>query len=90
MKCYHTTTKDRVINICKIGLQPNSKPTWFSRPTPYIMLSKQPWKDLNGDNSIVLEIEDPTIECKHFYGLDEGVRWPFIIEPKYIKIYSGE
>jgi len=83
--CYHTTTKDRVKSIMKNGLLPNSPPTWFSSPTPYVMLSDTPWWDLNGKESVVIEVSDPIIKPEYFDD-PEGLRWPYPIEPKYLRI----
>lgn len=85
--CYHTTTKDRVESILKNGLLPNSKPTWFTEPTPYVMLSKEPWLDLNGEDSVVLKVTDPAIKLEYFDD-PEGLRWPYKIEPQYITPYD--
>lgn len=85
LKCYHSTTKDRVASIMKNGLLPNSKPIWFKTKTPYIMLSLEPLPTLNGDNTIVLEISDPRIKLEYFND-PEGLRWAYKIEPKFIRL----
>ncbi len=85
MICYHTTLKDRIESILKEGLLPNSKPAWFTTRTPYIMLCLRPWYKLNGYASVVLEVNDPKIKKEHFVKTDM-LRWPSIIDPKFIKI----
>ena len=90
MKCYHTTTIDRIDSIKSQGLLPNSEPTWQTAKTPYVMLSREPWLQLNGDKSVCLEINDPSIKEDYFRfveadGDTEGLRWPFKIQPCYIK-----
>lgn len=72
-KCYHSTTPDRVASIMENGLQPNSKPTWFDMVTSYVMLCLEPWKDLNGDDTVVLEVTDPRIKAE-FFDDPEGLR----------------
>ena len=92
MTCYHTTTPDRVASILASGLQPNSPPTWFSIPTPYVMLSPFPWVDLNGPSSVVLEVTDPAIKPEYFEDPDvkgrDGLRWPYPIAPTYVRIWE--
>ena len=85
MKCYHSTTNDRVESIMKNGLLPNSKPIWFNTNTAYIMLSDIPLQKLNGKDTVVLEISDPKIKLEYFDNL-EGLRWPYKIKPKFIRI----
>jgi len=87
MQCYHSTTKDRVGSIMRNGLLPNSKPTWFTAKTPYIMLSPEPCFILNGNDTVVLAISDPDIKLEYFDN-PEGLRWPYNIKPKFIK-YLG-
>lgn len=93
--CYHTTTRDRVNQIIIEGLKPNSKPTWFSSRTPYIMLKENPLWDLNKEDSVVLEITDPSIEYKYFKQAHkdndhESLRWPYEIDAQYLKIVRRE
>lgn len=88
MKCYHSTTKERLISILKNGLRVNSKPNFFSSPTPYIMLSNKPLYNLNGILTVVLEINDPTI-IEEYFDNDEGLRWPYDIAARYIKILNN-
>ncbi len=83
MICYHTTTSDRVASILCAGLLPNSTPTWFTSPTPYVMLSKEPLHDLNGSKSVVFRITDPAIMLE-FFSDKEGLRWPYRIDPIYL------
>jgi hypothetical protein len=52
------------------------------------MLSKEPWRNLNGQDSVVLEITDPAIKAEYFEEDPEGVRWPCMIEPRHIKVYA--
>ena len=87
MKCYHSTTKDRVKSIMKNGLLPNSKPTWFKTRTPYVMLSLEPWSMLNNDNTVVLEISDSRIKLEYFND-PEGLRWAYRIKSRFIKIFK--
>lgn len=89
MKCYHSTTKDRVSSIMENGLQPNSKPTWFVTVTPYVMLSLGPLPSLNGDDTVVLEVTDPRIKAEYFDD-PEGLRWPYVIKPEFIREFSDE
>ena len=88
MKCYHTTTKDRLWSILCNGLLPNSKPNWFSSPTPYIMLSVRPCFHLiDPDDAVYLEVGDPAIKPEYFDD-PEGLRWDKPIKPRYIKIMA--
>jgi len=87
VKCYHSTTKDRVESIMQDGLLPNSEPTWFISKTPYVMLSLKPWVDLNGIDTVVLEVEHPEIKVEMFND-PEGLRWDKPIPPEYIAIYT--
>lgn len=80
--CYHVTTKDRLDNILKNGLVPNSKPNWFKSETPYIMLSLYPYWSLYNGELILIEIKDPAIKRKYFDD-SEGLAWHHIVEPKY-------
>lgn len=91
MVCYHSTAPDRVERILRDGLRPNSPPTWFSRPAPYVMLSRKPWLDLNGETTVVLEVSDPSILTRYFEKPfdPEGLRWPYEIKPEYIKVVAG-
>lgn len=82
MICFHTTTRDRVESIMQNGLLPNSKPTWFHSPAPYVMLSPKPWIDLNGNESVVIKVTDPTIKSEYFNG--EGCRWPHRIKSEHL------
>lgn len=81
--CFHITTKDRVDNILKEGLKPNSKPNWFSSPTPYVMLSKYPYWALYDKDMVLLEIKHPNILPEYFDD-PEGLRWGETIPPNYI------
>lgn len=81
--CYHITTKDRLKSILKNGLIPNSKPSWFTRRTPYVMVSLYPYWGLY-DNPVLIEISDPAIKREYFDD-PEGLRWPYSIEPKYFR-----
>ncbi len=88
MKCYHVTTKDRLWAILCNGLRPNSKPNWFKSRTPYIMLSRRSFFGLYDlDKEVYLEISDPNIKPEYFDN-PEGLRWPFLIKPRYIKIMT--
>ena len=89
MKCYHSTTKDRVGSIMRNGLLPNSKPTWFTTKTPYIMLSLEPLPKLNGNDTIVLVVSDPDIKLVYFNDPEE-LRWAYKIEPKFIKYWVSK
>ena len=82
MVVYHTTTKDRLLDIMAHGLLPGSLPTWFTNPAPYVMVSKNPWRDLNGVNSVVLTIDLP-VHDDDFES--DGIRWPYIIPPELIE-----
>lgn len=80
---YHSTTCERLSSILKVGLQPGSPPEWFRKPVGYIMLSDQPWLNLNGSQTVVLCVIDPTLPEQDD---PEGLRWPYPIAPEYIKI----
>lgn len=60
---YHVTTKDRLESILKEGLRINSKPTWYSRPYPFICLGTVPFIDFLTDeygvspNAVLLEVD---------------------------------
>lgn len=84
MICYHTTTHGRVKSIIRNGLLPNSKPTWFNSPTPYVMLSPKPWIGLNGGESVVIKVTDPAIKPEYF--TPEGCRWPHKIKREYLSV----
>jgi hypothetical protein len=47
------------------------------------MLSEQPWLDLNGAETIVLEVTDPRVRREYFTD-PEGLRWPYPIVPEYL------
>lgn len=79
--CYHVTTRDRLADILREGLAPNSKPNWFTHRTPYVMLSLYPYWSLH-NNPILIEIKDPAIKQAYFDD-PEGLRWPRTIEPRY-------
>jgi len=91
--CYHITTKDRLKGILEKGLVPNSKPNWFTRKTPYVMLSLYPYwwlyenrdgwgmKEVKEENIILIEIKDPAIKREYFDD-PEGLRWDKIIKPE--------
>ena len=93
--CYHVTTKERLDNILKNGLMPNSKPSWFTSETPYVMLSLFPYWSLHRNreawglpiigecDSILLEIKCPYIKREYFDD-PEGLRWNKVIPPNYI------
>ena len=85
MKVFHTTTRDRAVLILKEGLRPGSLPTWFSNPAPYVMLAEAPWHDLNGEEGVVLEVNEPKIKPEYFEDPD-GLRWPYSISPEKIRI----
>ncbi|KKN09870.1 hypothetical protein LCGC14_1042410 [marine sediment metagenome] len=91
MRFYHTTTFDRVESILEKGLLPNSRPTWFDIPSPYVMLSILPWRDLNGQQSVVLEVDlDVSVPVgkqikNELRDSSEGLRWPYPILPSQIK-----
>lgn len=85
MSCYHTTTLDKLESILAGGLRPNSPPTWFSAPAPYVMLSDEPWWDLNGSESVVIEVQDPRIKPDYFDD-PEGLRWPYHIKPMHLRV----
>ncbi|KKL08654.1 hypothetical protein LCGC14_2573710 [marine sediment metagenome] len=85
MICYHSTTRDRVDSIMENGLLPNSKPNYFSATTPYAMLGLKPWPDLNGEETVVLKVNDPAIKGEHFTD-PEGLRWPNRIKPKHLQV----
>ena len=84
MICYHSTTRERVESIMENGLLPNSKPNYFSAATPYVMLGSVPWPDLNGEETVVLKVNDPAIKGKHFTD-PEGLRWPKRIKAGYLQ-----
>ena len=84
MRCYHSTKPNRVASILREGLLPNSPSEWFSEPVPYVMLSEQPWPDLNGEKTVVLEITDPRIQ-EEYFDEPEGLRWPYRIAPEHIR-----
>ena len=79
--CYHVTTRDRLGSILGNGLVPNSEPNWFTRETPYVMLSLHPYWWLYGD-SVLIEIKDPSIKREYFDD-PEGLRWDKIIQPEH-------
>lgn len=83
MKCYHTTHVSRLGSIRRLGLVPYSSPLWFKSPAPYVMLSLEPWEELNGKDSVVLSIEHSGVERWMFDR--EGLRWPRTIPPDMIK-----
>lgn len=87
MKCYHATTPDRLASILEKGLLPNSQPTWFDEPTPYVMLSKEAWIDLNGPDieTVILEVTDPRIKEEYFDD-PEGLRWPYRIAAEHLGV----
>jgi hypothetical protein len=85
MKCYHVTTPDRLESIQREGLLPNSPPTWFRVPAPYVLLSLEPWADLNGKETVVLEVTDPRIRAEYFDD-PEGLRWPYCIASEYVRV----
>lgn len=87
MRCYHATTSDRLASILEKGLLPNSEPTWFDEPAPYIMLAKEAWTDLNGPDieTVMLEVTDPRIKEEYFDD-PEGLRWPYRIAPEYLGV----
>jgi len=93
--CYHTTTRDRLASIMRDGLLPNSEPTWFCTPAPYVMLGPQPWPGLNGEQSVVLEIDDPAIPDDAFADPEtglchhDGLWWPHRIAPEHIRALDG-
>lgn len=87
MLCYHTTTRERLPSILVHGLQPGSPPTWFRSPAPYVMLSDRPWWDLNGRESVVLEVDEPAIRPEYFSD-PEGLRWPHPVPPERLKVIS--
>ena len=66
------------------GLLPNSAPTSFSEPAPYVMLTLLPWPHLNGYRTVILEIRDPAIKKECFTDA-EGLRWPHKINREYLK-----
>jgi len=86
--CYHTTAQDRDSSILTKGLRPNSRPMWFSNPTPYVMLSVKPRWDLNGKESVVLGVRDPRIRVEYFDD-PEGLRWPHHIDSAFLKRTLG-
>ena len=88
MRCYHATTPERLCSILANGLLPNSSPTWFMSPTPYIMLSLKPWLDLNVSTTVILEVEDPEIRPEYFDD-PEGLRWPNPIKPEHLTIFAA-
>lgn len=87
MKCYHATTPDRLPSILCKGLLPNSPPAWFDEPAPYVMLSKEPWRELHGEDreTVVLEVTDPCIQEEYFDD-PEGLRWPYRIAPEHLTL----
>lgn len=87
MICYHTTIVERIPSIWKNGLVPGSDSLWWKEPVQYVMLSPNPWWDLNGEMSVVLEVSDPAIKPEYFED-PEGLRWWKVIEPKYLRIIS--
>ncbi len=95
--CYHITTKDRLPDIMKLGLLPNSVPGWFRDKTPYIMLSLYPYwwlyqnrlawglPEVNEADVVLIEIKSPYIKRKYFDD-PEGLRWDKPILPKYFNV----
>ncbi len=55
----------------------------FNEPVNYVMLTDQPWPNLNDEQTVVLEVTDPALP-----GQDEpeGLRWPYPIVPEHIKV----
>ncbi len=84
MVLYHSTIKDRVANILREGLKPLADPIWFASPAPYVMLSDEPWLNLNGDETVVLIVTDPAIRPEDFD--EEGLRWPKRILPEFLQV----
>ena len=85
MTCYHVTTHDRLASILAQGLLPNSPPTWFTSPAPYVLVYKIAWAGLNGDASVGLAVDDPSIKESYFDD-PAGLRWPYRIEPQYLSV----
>ena len=79
--CYHVTTRDRIESILRDGLVPNSKPSWFTSKTPYIMLSLHPYWWLYAEDAVLIEIKDPAIKGEYFTD-PEGLRWNKTIKPE--------
>lgn len=83
--CFHATTLDRVESIQEKGLLINSDPSYFTSPTPYVMLSEKPWWSLHGDDTAVFAIIDPAIKREYFDD-PEGLRWPKSIKCHYLHL----
>jgi hypothetical protein len=59
------------------------------------MLSRKPFPQLNGEASVCLEINDPSIKEEYFDVGEadndfEGLRWPFKIQPWFIRVKESE
>ena len=87
--CFHATTRDRVNSILEKGLLPNSDPSYFMSPTPYVMLSEKPWWTLHGNDTVIFAVTDPAIKREYFDD-PEGLRWPKPIEPCYLRILEDQ
>jgi hypothetical protein len=94
---YHTTPDDKIDKIIKEGLKINSKPSWQSKPEPWIYVSTMPWKQ---ESSIILEVDLSFLnqnECGWAFA-DENTPieelWQLRvfrdIETKYLTIYNQE
>lgn len=88
--CFHITTEDRLPNILKYGLKPNSPRNRASNRTPHVMLSLYPiWSLYNNfkkkQGIILIEIRHPQIKREMFVNDPEGLDWEDTIEPIYFR-----
>ena len=88
--CFHITTEDRLGNILKHGLVPNSNRNRSAKKAPHVMLSLYPawelfknWKKKQG--LILIEIRHPDIRREMFDNDPEGLAWEKIIKSKYFR-----
>lgn len=88
--CFHITTEDRLDNILKCGLNPNSPRNRSAKKAPHIMLSLYPYWSLYDNFKknaclILIEIRDPDIKREMFDGDPEGLAWEKVIQPQYFR-----
>ena len=88
--CFHITTEDRLDDILKHGLKPNSVRNRSARKAPLTMLSLCPYWGLfknwkKNQNNILIEIRDPAIKREMFDGDPEGLAWVHTINPSCFK-----
>lgn len=55
---YHSTPNERVESILKNGLKINSKPTWQSKPEPWIYVSTTPFDESDGTTTFEVDLSE--------------------------------